>query len=122
MYEAPRFTVENVQILGVSTDSPEEGRKLRDRVTRDCEEDRPHIPLDPYPLRLISDPEGKLIRPIGAANDEHWSGFIAYPVTLIVDSDGIVRWLYASESASDRPSPLALAKTAGEIAKGRQPA
>jgi alkyl hydroperoxide reductase subunit AhpC len=121
VYEAPRFTSENIQILGVSSDSPEEGRKLRDRITRDCEEDRPHIPLDPYPLRLISDLEGKLIRPIGAANDEHWSGFIAFPVTMIVDPGGIVRWLYVSESASDRASPLALARTAAEVAKGGQP-
>ncbi len=71
-------------------------------------------------MRLISDPEGKLIRPIGAANDEHWSGFIAFPVTMVVDPGGIVRWLYVSESASDRASPLALAKTAASVAKGGQ--
>jgi hypothetical protein len=87
-------------------------------VTRDCEEDRPHIPLDPYPLRFISDPEGKLIRAVGTANDEHWSGFISNPLTIIADSGGTVRWLYASESASDRPGPLALAATAATIARG----
>jgi peroxiredoxin len=89
-------------------------------VTRDTEEDRPHIPLDPYPLRLLSDPEGKLIRPVGTANDEHWSGFISNPLTVIVDPGGTVRWMYASESASDRPGPLNLVKTAAAIAQGVQ--
>jgi hypothetical protein len=106
-----------VQILGISADAPEEGRKLRERVTRDCQEDRPHIPLDPYPLRLLTDPEGKLIRAIGSANDEHWSGFISNPVTLIVDRAGVVRSVYASASAADRPGPLALAQSAAKIAK-----
>ena len=106
------------QVLGVSVQPPEEGRKLKDRVTRDCQEDRPHIPLDPYPLRLLSDPEGKLIRAVGAGNEGHRSGFIARPVTFIVDQVGVVRWVYTGDgSASDRPSPVALAKTAGAIAQ-----
>ena len=107
-----------MQILGISTDPPEEGRKLRERVTRDCQEDRPHIPLEPYPLRLLTDPEGKLIRAIGSANDEHWSGFISNPVTLIVDRTGVVRSVYVSANASDRAGPLALAQSAAQIARG----
>jgi peroxiredoxin len=121
VYEAPRFTSENIQVLGISSEPPEEGRKLRERVTRDCEEDRPQIPLDPYPLRLLCDPEGKVIRALDAANEEHWSGFIAFPVTIVVDPGGIVRWLYVSKSAADRPSPVALSQTAAAIAQGERP-
>ncbi len=89
-------------------------------MTRDCQEDRPHISLDPYPLRLLSDPEGELIRAVGAGNEGHRSGFIARPVTFIVDQVGVVRWVYTGDgSASDRPSPVALAKTAGAIAQGK---
>jgi peroxiredoxin len=117
VYESERYVKEGIQILGVSVEQPEEGRKFLDRVTRDCQEDRPHISLDPYPLRLLSDPKGELIRAAGAGVEGHWSGFIAHPVTFVVDSTGKIRWVYDSESASDRPSPVALAKTAVGIAK-----
>jgi len=119
VYESERYVPEKIQILGVSVEPAEEGRKLRERVTRDCQEDRPHIPLDPYPLRLLSDPKGELIRAVGAGQEGHWSGFVAAPVTFVVDRNGTVKWIYASKSASDRPSPVALAKTAVEISKGQ---
>jgi len=112
---------EKIQILGVSVEPPEEGRKFLERVTRDCQEDRPHIPLEPYPLRLLSDPKGDLIRAVGVGVEGHWSGFIAHPVTFVVDSTGQIRWVYDSESASDRPSPVALAKTAVGIANRQNP-
>ena len=121
VYESERYVPENIQILGVSVEPPEEGRKLRERVTRDCQEDRPHIRLDPYPLRLLSDPQGELIRTVGAGREGHWSGFIAAPVTFVVDQAGIVHWLYTGNgSASDRPSPVALAKTAVAVAQGKE--
>jgi len=50
VYESERYAEGKVQTLGVSVDPPEDGKKLLDRVTRDCKEDRSHIPLDPYPL------------------------------------------------------------------------
>jgi len=91
-------------------------------VTRDCQEDRPHIPLDPYPLRLVSDPDGKLIRAVGAGNEGHWSGFISYPVTFVVDNAGIVRWRYVgSGGAGDRASTVTLASIAEAVAKGETP-
>lgn len=116
VYEAERYVPEKIQVLGVSVEPPEEGRKLRERVTRDCQEDRPHIPLDPYPLRLLSDPDAKLIRAVGVENEGHRLGLIASPVTFVIDQGGEVRWVYAGQSASDRPSPVALAKTAVTIA------
>lgn len=110
---------QGIQILGISTEPPSEGQKLRERVTRDCEEDRPHITLNPYPLRLLTDPEGNVVRAVGAANEEHWSGFIAFPVTFVVDPHGIVRWIYESENASDRPGPVTLARDAIAYAQGK---
>ena len=122
VYESERYVPEKIQVIGVSVQPPEEGRKLRERVARDCQEDRPHISLDPYPLRLLSDPEGQLIRAVGAGNEGHWSGFIARPVTFVVDQGGIVRWIYTGDgSASDRPSPVALAKTALAVSQGKEP-
>ena len=110
-----------MQILGVSVEPPEEGKKLLERVTRDCQEDRPHIKLDPYPLRLLTDPDAKLIRAVGAENDGHWAGLIAAPITYVVDRDGKIRWAYVSASAADRPSPVALAKAACSVAAGKEP-
>ena len=60
-----RFLEGKVQILGVSVEPAEEGKKFLERMTRDCEEDRLHIPLDPYPVRLLRDPDAKLIRAVG---------------------------------------------------------
>lgn len=121
VYEWERYLEGKVQILGVSVEPPEQGKKLLERVTRDCREDRPHIQLDPYPLRLVSDPEAKLILACGAENEGHWAGLIAAPITYVVAPSGIVRWAYVSENASDRPSPVALAKAACAIAAGKNP-
>jgi hypothetical protein len=112
---------EKIQVLGVGVAPGQEGRKLRERVTRDCQEDRPHIQLDPYPLRLLVDLEAKLIRAVGAENEGHWAGQIAAPVTYVVDRAGNVRWGYVSVSAADRPSPVALAKVAASVARGEEP-
>ncbi len=121
VYEAERYVPEKIQIFGVSVEPAEEGRKLRERVTRDCQEDRPHISLNPYPLRLLVDSDAVLIRAVGVANEGHWAGLIASPVTYIVDRAGTVRWAYVSGSASDRPSPVALAKAAVAVARGKEP-
>lgn len=121
VYEWERYLEGKVQILGVSVEPPEEGKKLLERVTRDCLEDRPHIPLDPYPVRLLSDVDAKLIRAVGAENEGHWAGLIAAPITYVIDPEAKVRWAYVSDSAADRPSPVALAKAAVSIASGKEP-
>ena len=121
VYEWERYLVGRVQILGVSVEPPAEGKKFLERVTRDCQEDRPHIPLDPYPVRLLSDPDATLIRACGTENEGHWAGTIAAPVTYVVDPSGKVKWAYVSDSAADRPSPVALAKAACAVASGIEP-
>jgi len=35
VYESERYVSENIQVLGASAQHPEEGRKLKERVTRD---------------------------------------------------------------------------------------
>ena len=121
VYEWERYLEGKVQILGISVDPPQEGKKLLERVTRDCKEDPPQIPLDPYPVRLLTDPEARLIRAVGTANEGHWAGTIAAPVTYVIDPAGKVKWAYVSEGAADRPSPVALAKAAVAIASGKEP-
>ena len=120
VYESDKYVPEKVQIFGVSVEPPEEGRKLRERVTRDTQEDRPHISLDPYPLRLLTDPKAELIRAVGVENEGHRLGLIASPVTFVVDREGKAKWTYEGKNASDRPSPVSLAKTAVSIAQGKK--
>jgi len=67
VYESERYVEGKVQILGVSVEPPEEGKKFIPRVTRDCQEDRPHIKLDSYPVRWLTDPNAALIRVCGLA-------------------------------------------------------
>jgi peroxiredoxin len=121
VYESERYVPEKIQVLGISVEPPEEGKKLLERVTRDCKEDRPHISLDPYPVRLLTDSDAQLIRAVGAENEGHWAGLIAAPVTYVIDRNATVRWAYVSASASDRPSPVALAKAAVAVARGAEP-
>ena len=121
VYESERYVPEKIQIFGVSVEPPEDGRKLLERVTRDCREDRPHISLDPYPLRLLTDPEARLIRAVGAENEGHWAGLISAPITYVMDSTGKLRWAYISTNASDRPSPVGLSKAAAAVARGQDP-
>jgi peroxiredoxin len=44
--------------------------------------------LDPYPLRLLCDPDATLIRAVGTENEGHWAGLIAAPVTYVVNPEG----------------------------------
>lgn len=121
VYESERYLPEKIQIFGVSVEPPEEGKKFLERVTRDCQEDRPHLPLDPYPLRLLTDPDARLIRAVGAENEGHWAGLIAASITYVMDAGGKARWCYVSASASDRPSPTGLARAAVAVAHGEDP-
>jgi peroxiredoxin len=70
---------------------------------------------------LLTDPDAKLIRAVGAENEGHWAGLIASPITYVMDRTAKVRWAYVSASAADRPSPVALAKAAVAVARGENP-
>lgn len=89
-------------------------------MTQDTNQDRPNIPIDPPPVRLLSDRKGELIRAVGAGRDDHWSGFIAKPCTFLIDNNGIVRWVYWSESPTDRPNPNLLAEVVAALAMEKE--
>jgi hypothetical protein len=54
--------------------------------------------------------QAKLPRAVGAENEGHWAGLISAPITYVIDPHAKVRWAYVSESAADRPSPVASGK------------
>ena len=120
VYEAEKYRPEEIQILGISVQGADEGKKLRDRVTEDSREDRPGMSLNPFPVRFICDPAGELIRKAGAVRESDKRGFIARPMSIIVDREGIVRWMYTGNgSPADRPGPTRLANVAVAVSQGK---
>ncbi len=113
-------------IFGVSPQTPENGRQLRERLIRDAQIDQAahknhdafwQDPKSAFPFRLIGDPENSLGRLVGAVREEHWAGPMVHPTTYLVDADGTVRWRFQSKMAQRRPSPILLANMAGALAK-----
>ena len=81
----------------------------------------PISPFDPYPLRLLSDPQGELIRAVGVGRDDQRRGFISQPVIFVVDQGGKIRWLYTGDgSANDRAGPNLSTKMAVAVARGKE--
>lgn len=116
-------------IFGISPQTAEHGRQLRERLIRDAQIDQAahknheafwQDPRSAFPLRLISDPENALGGKVGAVRDQHWAGPMVHPTTYLVDADGIVRWRFQSKMAQRRPSPILLANMAGALAN-KQP-
>ena len=121
VYEADQYRPEGIQILGISVQAAEEGIKLRARVIADSFEDRPGMPVEPFPVRLICDPTGELIRKAGAVRESDKRGFIARPMSMVVNRAGEIQWLYTGDgSPADRPGPSRLAKVAVTVGHGKE--
>ena len=56
--------------------------------------------LLPYPLLADSEPEGEVIRRVGAWHDE---ARIARPSIFVLDRDAVVRYAYSGRDYVDRP-------------------
>jgi peroxiredoxin len=74
----------------VSVDSPAASRRLKQRLKSR--------------FTFLADPEGVLLDGIGI---RHRAGRndgvdIAYPTALLVDADGIVRWIFRSDTYRER--------------------
>lgn len=57
-------------------------------------------------MTFLSDPEGKLLDELGIVErDAPGRGDIAFPTSILVDEDGIVRWVYTSDTYRQRARP-----------------
>ncbi len=115
-------------ILGVSPQSVENGKQLRERTLNDAHLDqaahKPHEafwqdPSSTFPVRLIPDPDCSLSAKVGAERKGHWGGPMVYATTFVVDAKGEIQWRFQAKSAQRRPSPVRLAAIAGAVAKGQ---
>ena len=114
-------------ILGISPQSADHGRQLRERTIGDAQLDQAahkahgafwQDPSSAFPLRLIPDPTCSLSAKVGADRKGHWSGPMVYATTFLLDAKGNIRWRFQAKMAQKRPSPVRLAAIAGAVAKG----
>ncbi len=74
----------------MSVDPPEASRRLKQRLESN--------------FTFLGDPEGVLLDGLGIRHQagRNDGGDIAYPTAVLVDSDGLVRWIFQSDSYADR--------------------
>ncbi len=90
----------------MSVDPPETSRRFKARLQSR--------------ITFLADPEGALLDELGI---RHRAGRndgvdISYPATVLVDADGVVRWIHQSDTYRDRASA---ADIIGAIAELRVP-
>jgi peroxiredoxin len=73
-------------------DPPDVSKRLRDRLS--------------VRFTFLSDPAGELLDELGIRHREGRDGTdIAYPTAVLVDADGLVRWIYQSDTYRQRARP-----------------
>jgi peroxiredoxin len=90
------FEERDARVVAVSLDGPEDAKKTHDRFQN---------------LRVVADRDGSLIRPLGFLHEgAHGpSGEeTAAPTTVLIDRQGVVRWLYRADRYIERLPPRQL--------------
>jgi peroxiredoxin len=79
-----------VELYAVSVDPPATSRRLRDRLKSR--------------FTFLSDPDGVLLDELGIRHraGRNDGGDIAYPTAMLVDADGVVRWIFQSGTYRER--------------------
>ena len=96
------------QILAVSPDDREGGRKMIERVT--TESGRP----PGFPL--LADPEFKVINRYGVFNPNPVGGHkVPHPSVFVIDRSGTVRWKYLDAEKQTRPDNADILKALAEL-------
>lgn len=108
-------------MMGLSVDPPEKARvfekKVLDGLRRTAEEtggDPSQVPRQ-LPFRLLCDPEKRAVESLGLVERHPRMGTIPAPVTLILDREGVIRWLYESRVYTERPSPQEILEAIRQI-------
>lgn len=96
------------QILAISTDSPEESKKLVDRL-------RIKIP-DGLDFPLLEDKDHKVIDRYGILNPQ--GNRLPIPATYLIDKKGIVRWKFVELDYRKRPTNEQIIAALRAIPKG----
>ena len=84
----PDFQDLNTEVITVSKDDLADAAEMRNVVAAD--------------YIILSDPEGVAVKAYGV--DNLLDDGVATPSTFIIGPDGVIRWAYIGQDASDRPS------------------
>lgn len=96
------------QILGVSPDDNDGGRKMVERVTKESG--------GPPGFPLLADPEFKVIHRYGVFNPDLFNGHkVPYPSVFVLDRSGKVTWKYLDSEKQTRPGNAAILKALAEL-------
>ncbi|MFT4570931.1 MAG: peroxiredoxin [Hyphomicrobiaceae bacterium] len=67
-------------------------------------------------MTFLADTEGILLDRLGIRHRDAGSrGDIAYPTSILVDAEGVVRWIYASDTYRERAQPQDVFEAIGRI-------
>jgi peroxiredoxin len=79
-----------VELYAVSVDPPERSRRLKERLKSR--------------FTFLSDRDGALLDALGIRHraGRNDGADIAYPTAVLVDADGVVRWIFQSHSYRER--------------------
>jgi peroxiredoxin len=81
-----------VALFAVSVDPPEVSKRLKERL--ECD------------FTFLSDSEGNLLDALGIRHRDGVPGRdLAFPTAVLVDSEGVVRWTFESETYRQRAHP-----------------
>lgn len=83
-YEA--FTDEGVEVIGISSDSPEKHKEFESKYR--------------LPFILLSDPDNEVRKAFGVKGDLF--GLIPGRVTFVIDGDGVVRHVFDSQTRAEQ--------------------
>ena len=76
----------------MSVDPPDASKRLKERLN--------------VQFTFLSDADGKLLDALDIRHREGYQGNdIAYPTSILVDSDGTVRWTWESDTYRERATP-----------------
>ena len=87
---------ENIEILAVSVEGKELQQKMIDRVKETYDMDIDYT--------LLTDTDHRVINRYGVFNpDERKSRPVPHPTTMVVDKDGVIRWMVVELDYKMRP-------------------
>jgi peroxiredoxin len=96
------------QILAVSPDDGEGGRKMIARVTSESG--------GPPGFPLLADPEFAVINRYGLFNPNPVAGHkVPYPTVIVIDRSGTVRWRYLDADQQTRPENADILKALADL-------
>jgi peroxiredoxin len=97
-----------VELFAVSVDPPETSKALKERLESD--------------FTFLCDTEGTLLDALGIRHRNGRPGRdLAFPTAILVDSKGIVRWTYQSDTYRQRARPEEIFRAIEQLSQPRPP-